>query len=291
MYDPAIGRFLSVDPVLSTDQAQSLNGYSYGNNNPVTFSDPTGEEIGSRPNSCQYSLKYCDRETQASVGYDPKTGKVDPAKGAAHRKKKNSGKKSYPTPSPSPGPSPKPPAGGCQCKPVKRDTGVSLLKALLTRPFHWNNNLNGANALAVTYEFLASEGCERRALQYVCYGGSPGGDQPMTVGDVHFYPYSKKEFQNRLREEKQAREDIARVAGREAARKYGPDLERHEAVHSEQWARYRNAADYIAAYAGATVRSQWTTGSKWASNRFEVEANLWWGGYVEWQPLQVGPVR
>lgn len=43
-YDPTIGRFVSVDPVLSTDQAQSLNGYTYANGNPVTQSDPTGLE-------------------------------------------------------------------------------------------------------------------------------------------------------------------------------------------------------------------------------------------------------
>ncbi|WP_406116095.1 RHS repeat-associated core domain-containing protein [Streptomyces sp. NBC_01014] len=41
-YDPSIGQFLSVDPVLSLDQNQSLNGYSYANNTPVTSSDPTG---------------------------------------------------------------------------------------------------------------------------------------------------------------------------------------------------------------------------------------------------------
>ncbi|MFJ2397403.1 RHS repeat-associated core domain-containing protein [Streptomyces sp. NPDC087843] len=41
-YDPAIGQFISVDPVLSTDQSQSLNGYSYADNTPVTASDPTG---------------------------------------------------------------------------------------------------------------------------------------------------------------------------------------------------------------------------------------------------------
>ncbi|MBT2449511.1 RHS repeat-associated core domain-containing protein [Streptomyces sp. ISL-43] len=41
-YDAALGQFLSVDPVLSLDQHQSLNGYTYANNSPVTFSDPTG---------------------------------------------------------------------------------------------------------------------------------------------------------------------------------------------------------------------------------------------------------
>jgi RHS repeat-associated protein len=41
-YDPTIGQFISVDPLLETDKAQTLNGYSYSINNPVTFSDPTG---------------------------------------------------------------------------------------------------------------------------------------------------------------------------------------------------------------------------------------------------------
>ncbi|WP_317880396.1 polymorphic toxin-type HINT domain-containing protein [Streptomyces sp. W16] len=41
-YDSATGRFLSVDPVLDTGNAQSLNGYTYADNSPVTLSDPTG---------------------------------------------------------------------------------------------------------------------------------------------------------------------------------------------------------------------------------------------------------
>ncbi|MFC9646205.1 RHS repeat-associated core domain-containing protein [Streptomyces mirabilis] len=41
-YDPNSGRFISVDPVLDTSDPQSLNGYTYADNNPVTDSDPTG---------------------------------------------------------------------------------------------------------------------------------------------------------------------------------------------------------------------------------------------------------
>ncbi|WSB02518.1 polymorphic toxin-type HINT domain-containing protein [Streptomyces sp. NBC_01794] len=41
-YDPGIGQFISVDPVLAPDQHQSLNGYAYANNAPVTSSDPSG---------------------------------------------------------------------------------------------------------------------------------------------------------------------------------------------------------------------------------------------------------
>ncbi|MFD7860347.1 RHS repeat-associated core domain-containing protein [Streptomyces microflavus] len=50
-YDPAIGQFISVDPLLSTDQAQSLNGYAYANNNPASMSDPSGL----RPDDCLYN--------------------------------------------------------------------------------------------------------------------------------------------------------------------------------------------------------------------------------------------
>lgn len=82
-YDPTIGQFISVDPVLQLEAPQTLNGYSYGAQNPVTFWDPTGTEIGSRPNSCQYSLEYCDKATQDAVGYDKKTGKTDYTKGTA----------------------------------------------------------------------------------------------------------------------------------------------------------------------------------------------------------------
>ncbi|WP_345691177.1 polymorphic toxin-type HINT domain-containing protein [Streptomyces coeruleoprunus] len=41
-YDPSIGRFISVDPIMDLSDAQQLHGYTYSNNNPVTFSDPTG---------------------------------------------------------------------------------------------------------------------------------------------------------------------------------------------------------------------------------------------------------
>ncbi|WP_405809444.1 RHS repeat-associated core domain-containing protein [Streptomyces sp. NBC_01520] len=41
-FDPTIGRFLSVDPLLESDKHQSLNGYAYAENNPVSLSDPTG---------------------------------------------------------------------------------------------------------------------------------------------------------------------------------------------------------------------------------------------------------
>ncbi|MEU3567369.1 RHS repeat-associated core domain-containing protein [Kitasatospora sp. NPDC036755] len=44
-YDPATGRFISVDPVITTTDPQSLAAYTYGDNNPLTLSDPTGRNI------------------------------------------------------------------------------------------------------------------------------------------------------------------------------------------------------------------------------------------------------
>ena len=41
-YDPSIGRFISVDPIMDLDDPQQMNGYSYANNSPITASDPNG---------------------------------------------------------------------------------------------------------------------------------------------------------------------------------------------------------------------------------------------------------
>ncbi|MEO3868995.1 RHS repeat-associated core domain-containing protein [Nonomuraea sp. B12E4] len=49
-YDPSIGRFVSADPVMDLTDPQQMNAYTYSNNNPVTYADPTGQlwgEIGS----------------------------------------------------------------------------------------------------------------------------------------------------------------------------------------------------------------------------------------------------
>ncbi|MGW4786512.1 RHS repeat-associated core domain-containing protein [Streptomyces sp. NPDC004230] len=41
-YDAAIGKFISVDPVIDYTQPQQINGYAYANNSPVTHADPSG---------------------------------------------------------------------------------------------------------------------------------------------------------------------------------------------------------------------------------------------------------
>ncbi|MFJ8233564.1 ricin-type beta-trefoil lectin domain protein [Streptomyces sp. NPDC094448] len=41
-YEPATGRFLSPDPLIDIADPVQMNGYVYGDNNPVTFADPSG---------------------------------------------------------------------------------------------------------------------------------------------------------------------------------------------------------------------------------------------------------
>ena len=53
-YDPATGQFVSVDPVLDPAKHQSINGYSYAGNNPVSFADPTGLDYGCGGGTCEY---------------------------------------------------------------------------------------------------------------------------------------------------------------------------------------------------------------------------------------------
>ena len=47
LYDPVLGRFLSPDPyVQAPDNSQNFNRYSYCLNNPLKYTDPSGEFIG-----------------------------------------------------------------------------------------------------------------------------------------------------------------------------------------------------------------------------------------------------
>lgn len=54
-YDETIGKFLTVDPVMALTDPQQWNGYSYANNNPSTWSDPSGL----RPEECMSGGYAC----------------------------------------------------------------------------------------------------------------------------------------------------------------------------------------------------------------------------------------
>mgnify|MGYP000650346568 CR=1 FL=1 len=49
IYDPALGRFLSRDPLLDTGSARAANPYTFALNDPINFTDPTGLEANSIP--------------------------------------------------------------------------------------------------------------------------------------------------------------------------------------------------------------------------------------------------
>lgn len=75
-YDPLIGRFISVDPILDTADPQSLLGFAYANNNPVSMWDPTGlmndhdDGGGGGGSSEPPSSEYPDHEGQVGLTRD-----------------------------------------------------------------------------------------------------------------------------------------------------------------------------------------------------------------------------
>lgn len=71
-YDTTTGRFISLDPLLTTTDPQSLNGYTYADNNPVTLSDPSGQRpIGAGNggyDSDRYNAKHHAYWTNTAAG-------------------------------------------------------------------------------------------------------------------------------------------------------------------------------------------------------------------------------
>ncbi|WP_199551577.1 RHS repeat domain-containing protein [Streptomyces sp. N35] len=62
-YDPTLGRFVSVDPIMDAADPQQMHGYTYGNNNPLIYADPTGlafEECVSGQYKCTYGKSTGD---------------------------------------------------------------------------------------------------------------------------------------------------------------------------------------------------------------------------------------
>jgi RHS repeat-associated protein len=72
-YDPALGRFISVDPVMDLSQPDQWNGYSYGNDNPVTLSDPSGTK------PCASEAGDCSTSSSSSPSKPSKPSKTQPA--------------------------------------------------------------------------------------------------------------------------------------------------------------------------------------------------------------------
>ncbi len=64
-YDPEIGQFISVDPLLQTGVGQTLNGYSYAVQNPATVADPSGLGV---PECHTGEIKNCRNGVPVSTG-------------------------------------------------------------------------------------------------------------------------------------------------------------------------------------------------------------------------------
>lgn len=77
-YDPAIGRFVSVDPVMDLADPQQWHGYAYAHSSPVTFSDPTGlrEVAGDGRHDTREQIRSAVRHTAKGNGWTPQF--VDP---------------------------------------------------------------------------------------------------------------------------------------------------------------------------------------------------------------------
>ncbi|WP_326693740.1 RHS repeat domain-containing protein [Streptomyces sp. NBC_01766] len=90
-YDPTLGRFLSVDPVIDTDEPAQMNAYSYAHNNPITQSDPTGLRPLGPTDGGQSSDDRWAAERGMNAGYTYKNGKwvwnQTPKKDKASQKK------------------------------------------------------------------------------------------------------------------------------------------------------------------------------------------------------------
>ncbi|MEU4626868.1 polymorphic toxin-type HINT domain-containing protein [Actinoplanes sp. NPDC023801] len=98
-YDTTLGRFISVDPLQDLTDPQQWNAYSYANNNPITFSDPTGlirdyaiGEMGSTPNNINNPIYIQLPKTQPrqhGAGYDNQVISGGSSGSAPKQKKSN----------------------------------------------------------------------------------------------------------------------------------------------------------------------------------------------------------
>ncbi|MBB5868582.1 RHS repeat-associated protein [Allocatelliglobosispora scoriae] len=80
VYDPALGSFISRDPILDISDVQQIHGYSYSTNNPATLSDPTGLHTK------DVNDGYCDSTCQANI---EKFNKSEANRKNAEKEKKN----------------------------------------------------------------------------------------------------------------------------------------------------------------------------------------------------------
>ncbi|MFD7427774.1 RHS repeat-associated core domain-containing protein [Streptomyces sp. NPDC059818] len=74
-YDPTLGRFLSVDPIIDTADPAQMNAYSYAHNSPLTRSDPDGLRPDGPAGGATYNDDRWAEDRGMNAGYTYKSGK------------------------------------------------------------------------------------------------------------------------------------------------------------------------------------------------------------------------
>jgi len=99
-YDPVLGKFLSVDPVIDTNLPQQNTGYTYSGNNPVTYSDPTGLKFAIDCPTCKGGV--LKGSTQAAPGTPRSQGSftsaVSTSRTSTDSRAYSAGQQDYPKP-------------------------------------------------------------------------------------------------------------------------------------------------------------------------------------------------
>lgn len=74
-YDPTLGRFLSVDPIIDTADPAQMNAYSYAHNSSLTKSDPDGLRPDGPAGGASYNDDRWAADRGMNAGYTYKSGK------------------------------------------------------------------------------------------------------------------------------------------------------------------------------------------------------------------------
>ena len=77
LYDPVISRFFSPDQYVQLPEfTQSFNRYSYCLNNPLKYTDPTGQELVIAGNKANWSFRQLQKFSNLTLSRDKETGIV-----------------------------------------------------------------------------------------------------------------------------------------------------------------------------------------------------------------------
>ncbi|MEV7276045.1 RHS repeat-associated core domain-containing protein [Streptomyces sp. NPDC093111] len=76
-YDASLGKFISVDPIMDTQDPGQMNAYSYAHNSPVTKSDPTGLRPDGPAGGASYNDERWADDRGMSIHYDYGKGDFD----------------------------------------------------------------------------------------------------------------------------------------------------------------------------------------------------------------------